>query len=57
VCLHPAAILRADASRQAAMRARWVDCLRRAGEHVQDGTLPGARGARVDGAAAIPIAG
>jgi DNA polymerase len=27
VCLHPAAILRAEASQQDAMRARWVACL------------------------------
>jgi len=28
VCLHPAAILRAEPARQAALRARWLDCLR-----------------------------
>ena len=36
VCLHPAAILRADASRQPAMRERWVACLRQAEPHVID---------------------
>jgi DNA polymerase len=37
VCLHPAAILRADPSRQDAMRARWIACLRSAGAHLEDG--------------------
>ena len=36
VCLHPAAILRAEPSRQSAMRARWVDCLRAASLLVLD---------------------
>jgi DNA polymerase len=30
VCLHPAAILRADPQRQDALRARWIDSLRQA---------------------------
>ena len=34
VCLHPAAILRADASRQDDLRARWVESLRQASAHV-----------------------
>ena len=34
VCLHPAAILRAHPSRQAALRARWVETLREASAHV-----------------------
>jgi uracil-DNA glycosylase len=34
VCLHPAAILRAEPAHQDALRARWVDCLRQAGPHV-----------------------
>jgi len=37
VCLHPAAILRAEPSRQGALRARWIDSLRAAGVHVQGG--------------------
>ncbi|MFL6697693.1 MAG: UdgX family uracil-DNA binding protein [Vitreoscilla sp.] len=36
VCLHPAAILRADPSRQPAMRERWVACLQLAEMHVID---------------------
>lgn len=35
VCLHPAAILRAESSRRGALRARWIDSLRPAGAHVQ----------------------
>jgi len=34
VCLHPAAILRAEPSRQPDLRARWVESLRRASPHV-----------------------
>jgi DNA polymerase len=34
VCLHPAAILRAEPARQHAMRARWVDSLRQASPYV-----------------------
>ncbi len=33
ICLHPAAILRAEESRRAALRARWIDTLRQAGPH------------------------
>jgi len=35
VCLHPAAILRADPARQAELRARWVESLRQAGALVR----------------------
>ena len=52
VCLHPAAILRADASRQDAMRARWIACLRSAGAHLDNGAAAAGRGAQADGAAA-----
>ena len=47
VCLHPAAILRAEASRREAMRARWLASLRAADVHVH-GTTPLAT-ARADG--------
>ena len=36
VCLHPAALLRADPSRQAALRARWVESLRPASGFVAE---------------------
>ena len=39
VCLHPAAILRADPSRQAGLRARWVASLGQASEHVLGETM------------------
>jgi probable DNA metabolism protein len=34
VCLHPAAIVRADPQRQGALRARWIDSLRQAGAYL-----------------------
>ena len=37
VCLHPAAILRAEPSRQGELRARWVESLRQASPHVLAG--------------------
>ena len=37
VCLHPAAILRADPQRQEALRERWVESLRQASAFVGDG--------------------
>ncbi len=42
VCLHPAAILRAEPARQRAMRARWIDSLRLAQAYVlaHPATLP-----------------
>ena len=36
VCLHPAAILRAEPSRQFELRTRWVETLRQASAHVLD---------------------
>ena len=45
VCLHPAAILRAEASRQGALRARWVDSLRSADVHVREGQTTPSDGA------------
>lgn len=42
VCLHPAAILRADPSRHAGMRARWVESLRQASAHVLGEATPSA---------------
>jgi len=49
VCLHPAAILRADASRQDAMRARWIACLRSAGAHLEDGAPAAGQGGTANG--------
>ena len=40
VCVHPAAILRAEPARQVALRARWVDCLRLASPQVFDEPTP-----------------
>jgi probable DNA metabolism protein len=37
VCLHPAAILRAEPTRQPALRRRWIACLREADRHVMEG--------------------
>jgi hypothetical protein len=43
VCLHPAAILRAEPSRQSAIRARWLACLRTASPLVlEDASADGA---------------
>ena len=39
VCLHPAAILRADPSRQAGLRARWISNLGQASGHVLGETM------------------
>ena len=36
VCLHPAALLRADPSRQDALRRRWIESLRQASAMVLD---------------------
>jgi DNA polymerase len=56
VCLHPAAILRADSSRQAALRSRWIDCLRRANPQVFDERAPTAASSNAPAASELSAA-